>query len=193
MLLFPRASRVPFCQDTQGMNPCGYLFGTFLWLLPSSHLDHSEGSLGVSDGQGGLVCCDSWSRKGSDTTERLNWTEGSPAIALYNVVFKVMNHYHHSCFAIFPFYSELILSPRSMILVAHLFVCTPKYKFNREVFIGFVLLHLMLMVFAKWADLPKASIENWNWLSAWSFYWVLHTYIIMCHVVKWFVHSFCLL
>ena len=26
-------------------------------------------------GQGGLVCCDSWGRKGSDTTERLNWTE----------------------------------------------------------------------------------------------------------------------
>ena len=30
---------------------------------------------GVGDRQGGLVCCDSWGRKGSDTTERLNWTE----------------------------------------------------------------------------------------------------------------------
>jgi len=30
---------------------------------------------GVGDGQGGLVCCDSWSRKESDMTERLNWTE----------------------------------------------------------------------------------------------------------------------
>ena len=29
---------------------------------------------GVSDGQGGLVCCDSWGRKELDTTERLNWT-----------------------------------------------------------------------------------------------------------------------
>ena len=28
--------------------------------------------LGVGDGQGGLVCCDSWGRKESDTTERLN-------------------------------------------------------------------------------------------------------------------------
>ena len=26
----------------------------------------------VGDGQGGLVCCDSWGRKESDTTERLN-------------------------------------------------------------------------------------------------------------------------
>ena len=29
-------------------------------------------TLGVSDGQGGLVCCGSWGRKESDTTERLN-------------------------------------------------------------------------------------------------------------------------
>ena len=32
-------------------------------------------TLGVGDGQGGLVCCSSWDRKESDTTERLNWTE----------------------------------------------------------------------------------------------------------------------
>ena len=30
---------------------------------------------GVGDGHGGLACCDSWGRKESDTTERLNWTE----------------------------------------------------------------------------------------------------------------------
>ena len=29
----------------------------------------------VGDGQGGLACCNSWGRKESDTTERLNWTE----------------------------------------------------------------------------------------------------------------------
>jgi len=29
-------------------------------------------SPGVGDGQGGLACCDSWDRKESDTTERLN-------------------------------------------------------------------------------------------------------------------------
>ena len=33
----------------------------------------SEWTLGVGDGQGGLACCDSWGRKESDTTERLNW------------------------------------------------------------------------------------------------------------------------
>ena len=30
---------------------------------------------GVGDGQGGLACCDSWGRKESDMTERLQWTE----------------------------------------------------------------------------------------------------------------------
>ena len=35
----------------------------------------AEWTPGVGDGQGGLTCCDSWGRKESDTTERLNWTE----------------------------------------------------------------------------------------------------------------------
>ena len=33
----------------------------------------SEWTPGVGDGLGGLACCDSWGRKESDTTERLNW------------------------------------------------------------------------------------------------------------------------
>ena len=37
---------------------------------------HESGwTLRVGDGQGGLVCCSSWSHKESDTTERLDWTE----------------------------------------------------------------------------------------------------------------------
>ena len=35
----------------------------------------SEWTPGVGDGQGSLVCCDSWGHKESDTTERLNWTD----------------------------------------------------------------------------------------------------------------------
>ena len=35
----------------------------------------SEWTPRVCDGQGGLACCDSWGRKESDTTERLNWTD----------------------------------------------------------------------------------------------------------------------
>ena len=35
----------------------------------------SEWYPGDGDGQGGLVCCDSWGHRESNTTERLNWTE----------------------------------------------------------------------------------------------------------------------
>ena len=35
----------------------------------------SEWTPGVGDEQGGLALCDSWGRKESDMTERLNWTE----------------------------------------------------------------------------------------------------------------------
>ena len=35
----------------------------------------SEWNPGVGDGQGGLACCNSWSSKESDTTERLNLTK----------------------------------------------------------------------------------------------------------------------
>ena len=35
----------------------------------------SEWTPGDGDGQGGLVCCNSWGCEESDTTERLNWTE----------------------------------------------------------------------------------------------------------------------
>ena len=41
------------------------------WLDGSEY----EWTPGVGDGQGGLVCCDSWGCKELDTTERLNWTE----------------------------------------------------------------------------------------------------------------------
>ena len=34
-------------------------------------------ALRVGDGQGSLVCCTSWSRKESDRTEQLNWTDYS--------------------------------------------------------------------------------------------------------------------
>ena len=45
--------------------------GWHLWL--DGH--ESQWTLGVGDGQGGLVCCNSWGCKESDTTEWLNWTE----------------------------------------------------------------------------------------------------------------------
>ena len=45
-----------------------------------------EWTPGVGDGQGGLACCDSWGRKESDTTERLNWTEPIESLISQNII-----------------------------------------------------------------------------------------------------------
>ena len=37
-----------------------------------------ESTLGIADGQGGLVCCSPWGHKESDTTERLHFTSKDP-------------------------------------------------------------------------------------------------------------------
>ena len=46
----------------------------------------SEWTPGVGDGQGGLACCNSWGRKGSDTTEWLIWSD-----LLWALVFPMLN------------------------------------------------------------------------------------------------------
>ena len=51
----------------------------------------SEWTPGVGDGQGGLVCCDSWGRKELDKTERLNWTELSHLWLLSSELFTSPN------------------------------------------------------------------------------------------------------
>ena len=45
----------------------------------------SEWTPGVGDGQGGLVCCDSWGCKELDTTEQLIWSDLiSPSVSSYS-------------------------------------------------------------------------------------------------------------
>ena len=51
----------------------------------------SEWTLEVGDGQGGLVCCDSWGHKESDMTERLNWTELIGLLHLW--LQRVLSHF----------------------------------------------------------------------------------------------------
>ena len=50
-----------------------------------------EWTPGAGDGQGGLACCDSWGRKESDTTERLNWTELKEQISLNRIKISYSN------------------------------------------------------------------------------------------------------
>ena len=57
-----------------------------------------EWTPGVGDGQEGLTCCNSWGRKESDTTERLNWTEYQMTIkklhgsVIHTSLFFLINH-----------------------------------------------------------------------------------------------------
>ena len=51
----------------------------------------SEWTLGDGDGQGGLAWCDSWGCEESDTTEQLNWTEGTNNEA--HVTLTALIHY----------------------------------------------------------------------------------------------------
>ena len=58
----------------------------------------SEWTPGVGDGQGGLGCWDSWGRKESDTTARLNWTDVVNKVTLLS-----------TCLPLWIFPSSLIL------------------------------------------------------------------------------------
>ena len=48
-----------------------------------------EWTPGDGDGQGGLVCCDSWGRRELDMTERLNWTVQQEMITLEMCINKM--------------------------------------------------------------------------------------------------------
>ena len=85
----------------------------------------SEWTLGVCDGQGGLVNCDSWGRKEVDTTEQLNWTElitkedGSTgehqlniSVVLHRKLKKKKNKHHHRILFLKCVWDDLINSNR---------------------------------------------------------------------------------
>ena len=49
-------------------------------------------TLGVCDGQGGLVCCSSWGHKQLDTTEQLNWTESNTYFVIPQLTLFFLQH-----------------------------------------------------------------------------------------------------
>ena len=59
------------------------MFGWHHW-LDGHELKQAPG---VGDGQGNLACCSPWGRKDSDTTEQLNWTDGSLLFLEFLVAF----------------------------------------------------------------------------------------------------------
>ena len=62
--------------------------------------EHGFGwTLGVGDGQGGLACCGSCSRKESGMTEQLNWTEMKLSdLSETSFSHRINDSYHLRCF-----------------------------------------------------------------------------------------------
>ena len=76
----------------------------------------SEWTLGVGDGQGGLVCCDSWGRKESDMTERLSWTEGTHMQILTKIhPFSILLTQFFFCFLFLQYKMQNFLSEYNRI------------------------------------------------------------------------------
>ena len=80
----------------------------------------SEWTPGVGDGHGGLLWCDSWGHRESDTTERKNWTElnipGSYAILLFitSDLASITSHIHNWALfllSLHPFILFGVISP----------------------------------------------------------------------------------
>ena len=64
----------------------------------------------VGDGQGGLVCCNSWGHKEPDTTEWLNWTDDSQILGWPIISFGVF------CKMLWKTLNELVGQPTMSVI-----------------------------------------------------------------------------
>ena len=94
----------------------------------------SQWTPGVGDGQGGLVCCDSWGRKESDTTGRLIWSD-----PIWSILHMVMDMFQSYCLdPSHPFLPPLCPQVCSQCLCLH---CCSSNRFISTIFIDFIYVH----------------------------------------------------
>jgi len=89
-----------------------------------------EWTPGVGDGQGSLVCCDSWGHKESYMTERLNWILLLLIFSLFGLYDTVLSWFslcltNHSFIVFFFFFAESSFSswPLDIAISHRLFLC----------------------------------------------------------------------
>ena len=123
----------------------------------------SEWTPGVGDGQGGLACCDSWGRKESDTTERLNWTELNwtcicPFLHLAYETFSLMS----SKFSHVVVNSRILFLCKARTIFYSIYIPHFAYPFISRQSVG--LLPLFVLIFCKSSYFPLfwIYIQKWN-------------------------------
>ena len=112
-------------------------------------------TLGVGDGQGGLVCCSLWGHKESDTTEPLNWTDSGLVgievegrlMIINDCVFQTRIHNNTSFSSSILCNSKYILSVRDY------------YGTECKITYIFKIIHIYKKVALKW--LLKHLVQNY--------------------------------
>ena len=88
-------------------------------------------TLGVGDGQGGLVCCGSWGHKESYLIERLNWTELIGNWTHWKYLSEEKGKWHNVC--LFLNWKCDVNYSRQLNAIAFLNFCILKRYITREI------------------------------------------------------------
>ena len=87
-----------------------------------------EWTLGVGDGQGGLVCCSPWGCRESDVTEWLNWAELKMSPPLGSLTYSL-----HSSLSVLIHWTSLIYTEGTHFKSLQLFASYAALPTNTEV------------------------------------------------------------
>ena len=88
----------PWCWEGLGAGGEGDDVGWDGWMVSPTRWTWVWVNFGSCDGQEGLVCCDSWGHKESDTTEWLNWTDIKNKFEILKIYFSMCSDNKYLCF-----------------------------------------------------------------------------------------------
>ena len=130
------------------------------WMAPWFNGHGFMRTLAVGDGQGGLVCCDSWGHKELDTTEWLNWTELNCYIYIYlSICLSMKVFFTYIYLFLLSYFSFLSMFLPSFPPLPFLF-SLPSPLFLCVIFSSFLPHSLFFSRLNHWA--PFAILPSWH-------------------------------